>query len=117
MKSQRGSANEPGDVSERYQVCEAAFHPDWLEVRDGVNYVAGWHTAHATAARLRALLTDAGVLVSAEALWASVRADGAGVVCLDPSIAAALVRLADEALKERQEGAPKIRGTPEDRAA
>jgi hypothetical protein len=103
---------DPGD---RYRVGETdEFHPDWLEVRDGVNYVAGWRAASAIAQQIRTLLAHAGVQTSPGTLWASVRGDGTGVICVDPSIAAALAQLADEALRERQEGAPKIRGAPRD---
>lgn len=115
---QRRTVDQPEDVDERYQVCgPETFHPDWLEVRADVNYVAGWRTARVSAAQLRVVLARANVPVEPDALWVNVRADGTGVVCLDPPTAVALAQLADEALREQQEGAPKIRGAPKDRAA
>lgn len=115
---QRASVDEPEEAGERYQVREMeAFHPDWLEVRDEVNYVAGWREARTAATQVRVLLSSAGVQVEPGSVWASVLADGTGVVCMDPPAAAALTQLADEAMRERQESAPKARGAPRDYAA
>jgi hypothetical protein len=108
------SASGFGDIEPAYEVCDVdEAHPQWSEVRPGVNYVASWRTARRAAARLRCALERTGA-VGERPAFARVRGDGSAVVCLElemPS-AAALAVLLEEALRERAEGAPKIRGTP-----
>ena len=99
-----------------YEVCDVdSAHPQWSEVRPGVNYVAPWRTARRAAARLRCALERTGsVALDQRSAFARVRGDGSAVVCLELELpaAAALAVLIEEALRERAEGAPKIRGTP-----
>ena len=107
-------SDEFADSDVAYVVCDVeSVHPQWSEVRPGVNYVAPWREAKRSAARLGAVLARTGVPIG-RAVFARVRANGSGVVCLelDVQAAAALAMLLDEALRERQEGAPKIRGAP-----
>jgi hypothetical protein len=100
----------------RYLVCgpEAldvdSVHPDSWEVRDGVNYVAGWRQARHAAARLYAVLAGLGIREGVQ-FTAGVLADGTGVVSgrLGLPAVARLVELL-EAQRERQEAAPRIRG-------
>ena len=111
--------DESADSDVAYVVCDVeSVHPQWSEVRPGVNYVAPWREAKRSAARLRAALARTGIPVG-RSVSARVRGDGSGVVCLelDMPAAAALAVLLDEALRERAEGAPKIRGTPSRRVA
>jgi hypothetical protein len=105
---------EFGDSDVAYVVCDVeSAHPQWSEVRPGVNYVAPWREAKRSAGRLRAVFTRVGLPVGRSA-FARVRGDGSAVVCLELELptAAALAGLLDGALRERQEGTPKIRGAP-----
>lgn len=102
-----------------YEVCDVqSAHPQWSEVRPGVNYVAPWREAKRSASLLRAAFDRTGLPVGRPA-FARVRGDGSAVVCLELELptAAALAVLLDKALRERQEGAPKIRGAPSQHVA
>lgn len=100
----------------RYLVCWPkaldvdSVHPDSWEVRDGVNYVAGWREAMRAVARLYAVLAIVGIRDDVQ-FTAGVLADGTGVVSgrLGLPAAARLVESLD-AQRERQEAAPRIRG-------
>ena len=107
------------DSDVAYVVCDVqSAHPQWSEVRPGVNYVAPWREAKRSAARLRAVCVRVGLPVG-RSVFARVRGDGSAVVCLELELptAAALAELLDEALRERQEGAPSIRGAPSQHVA
>src|SRR5258708_25325811 len=80
-------------------VCGAdSVHADEWEVREGVNYLAGWRSARVASARLRKAMTARGLRVE-RAVWAGVCGDGSGVVRLELDVvtAAALADLVDEA--------------------
>ena len=108
------ASEESADSEVTYEVCDVErVHPQWSEVRAEVNYVAPWREANRSGNRLRAVFGEAGLSVG-WSVFARVRGDGSAVVCLelDLTTAAALADLLDGALRERQEGAPKIRGAP-----
>ena len=102
------------DSEVTYEVCDVeSAHPKWSEVRSGINYVAPWREAKRSAARLHTALTRAGLAAGRSAV-ARVRGDGSAVVHLELELpaAAALAESIEAALRERQEGAPTIRGAP-----
>jgi hypothetical protein len=90
-------------------VAVEAAHPDRWQVRDGVNYVAAWRAAQSAADRLAAALARCGVEDVRCVPFAL--ADGSyGVDLWVPARWAAWFGSFLEALRERTEAFPHIRG-------
>ncbi len=96
-----------------YEVCDTdQAHPQWTEIREGVNYVAAWREGRRAALQLRSALSRAGL--QSRTGFARARSDGSAVVCieLEQSAADALAELIGEALRERRSSERKVGSTP-----
>lgn len=105
------------DDETRYMVAGSgapdvdAVHPDRWEYRPGVDYVRGWREATTALTAVRDALGRAGLGGGVLGMRAGVLADGTGYGEITLTVGAAR-RLSEllEALRERQEAAPHIRG-------
>lgn len=97
------SLNESDESEVVYEVCDLnEAHPQWTEIREGVNYATAWRSGRRAALRLRAVLSRAGV--PSRTAFTHIRSDGSAVVCveLEQPMADALADLINGALCERK---------------